>query len=109
MTSKIFVYWAKRFLFYRRSLKPRKAKAPQKKKITWLFTYFDLFMLRTHPTIRNFFGLDPEDLPEEPLWPPKDGKESMQYYEQMEALMDYKMAEIYAEIHFRASGGRFPI
>lgn len=88
----------------------------------WAFTYFDLYMLKTFQRLRDYFGLELEDLPDEPLFPPKhfdkgrnipkEYRESMpemqliatyeQYgmYDRLEEIYDSQMAKAYAEIMF---------
>lgn len=46
--------------------------APAPKKHKWLYTYFDLFMLRRQPCLRKYFGISLDELPDEPLFPPKE-------------------------------------
>ena len=78
-------------------------KPPEKKKIKWPFTSYDLFMLRKYPFLRQFFGLELGDLPREPLMPPKELIPGKTYFspECKEEIMTdeqkrlfYRMAEI---------------
>ncbi len=89
--------------------------APKEKKHKWLYTYFDLSMLRRYPCLREYFKVNLEDLPDEPLFPPKEiipgavyfpgtneellsDEQKKAFYKIAERRVDLINAEFYARI-----------
>lgn len=70
----------------------------QRQKITWKYSTYDLYMLKKHACLRDYYGIELDDLPEEALWPPKyfqRGRDIPKEYKQQ--MTDLQLSVIYQE------------